>query len=130
MTDGLDWPEAQEYAESLGAHLATLTGPEEANFVYSILPSTGNEYFAYLGCYQPSNAVEPSGDWTWVTGEAWSFADWYSPNPSDSGTGEDYLEVKVQLLVTLLGGMMVLPPGSLPFVLEAAIVDDWMGTEA
>ena len=130
VTDGLDWPEAQEYAESLGAHLATLTGPEEANFVYSILPSTANEYFAYLGGYQPDNAVEPSGDWTWVTGEAWSFADWYSPNPSDSGTGEDYLEVKVSASGDVVGWNDGAGAGfPLPFVLEwaVAIVDDCDG---
>ena len=32
------------------------------------------------------------GSWTWVTGESWSYTNWYGSNPDNSGN-EDYLEI-------------------------------------
>jgi hypothetical protein len=63
------WLEAKSDAESRGAHLLTVTRPEEWHFVYTHIdpqPWGG----AVLGGYQLPESHEP-GIWVWITGEPW-----------------------------------------------------------
>ena len=48
----------------------------------------------WLGGFQDltsPNYSEPSGGWTWVTGEPWSYTNWFPGEPNNTGGGEDYL---------------------------------------
>ncbi|QSS96885.1 lectin-like protein [Psychroflexus sp. ALD_RP9] len=70
------------------AHFATITNPEENNFIANYLTnnSLGN---AYIGLNDQQN----EGDYVWETGEEFIYTNWNSGNPSNSGSGEDVGEI-------------------------------------
>ena len=70
-------------------YLACINSAAENSF----LVSTFNVH-AWIGAYQPSGSPEPSGNWSWVTGEAWSYSNWNAGEPNNVGT-EDYGEFYV-----------------------------------
>jgi hypothetical protein len=87
------WTQARDLAASrswggLAGHLATLTSQAENDWVWSALSQPSS---CWLGGFQPSGSVEPAGGWQWVTGEPWSYANWSSGEPDNSGGYEDYL---------------------------------------
>ncbi|MBI5439828.1 MAG: PEP-CTERM sorting domain-containing protein [Deltaproteobacteria bacterium] len=47
----------------------------------------------WLGGYQPAGSSEPSGGWTWVTGESWNYSHWSGGEPNNWGGGENYLQL-------------------------------------
>ncbi len=55
-------------------HLATVTSAEENAFIVDMT----NSYNHWLGGYQPAGSDEPAGNWQWVTGEPWIYANWNS----------------------------------------------------
>lgn len=83
------------------AHLATITSAAENDFAFSLLSaanfysdSFGSNIGPWLGGFQDRNAPdfsEPSGGWRWVTGEVWSYTNWSSGEPNNSGGAEDAL---------------------------------------
>ena len=85
--------------EGEGWHLATLTSSIENLFVYSLISDDRrfwrwdgiNAAGPWLGGFQPAGSPEPSGGWTWVTGEPWSFTCWASGEPCNLGGSENYL---------------------------------------
>ena len=82
------WGYAKLKCEELGGHLATLTSPNEREFVRSQLAS-GPWYF--LGGYQDLSAldfIEPDGGWRWVTGEPWTPL-WAEGQPENGGGNQD-----------------------------------------
>jgi len=81
-------------------HLATLTDQAENDFVYAL----ADVHWFWVGGYQDVNDPaysEPLGAWKWVTGETWSYANWYAGEPNNTGAhgDENYLE-----LLTAAGG--------------------------
>jgi formylglycine-generating enzyme required for sulfatase activity len=85
VADGVGWHEAQAFATTVGGHLASITSALENAFVFGI----ANIDAAFGG----SPVVGPwlggkrisSDEWEWVTGEPWSFTNWYPPNPDGPG---------------------------------------------
>jgi len=98
---GLTWTVADSAAQTAGGYLATLTSANESSFVFTNVASTqssawftdtaGNGEGPWLGGFQPNGSSEPSGGWTWVTGETWSYTNWASGEPSNGNGGEDKL---------------------------------------
>jgi hypothetical protein len=86
--------DASAWAQSRGAHLATLTSSEENSFAANLAPGD-----FLLGGYQdvasPSYS-EPGGAWRWVTDEPWVFTSWMPGEPQNGGwpdlRGEHYLQ--------------------------------------
>ncbi len=81
------WTEAQAIAEGLvyhgvNGHLATITSPEEQVFLQNrLVLFPGNN--VWIGGFQPAGSPEPAGNWQWVTGEPFSYANWrpsFEPN--------------------------------------------------
>ena len=70
-----------------GWHLATLTSASENAFVVSLIAAglPGRSHF-WLG----GTDATVEGTWTWVTGEAFSYANWGAGEPNNSGN-EDYM---------------------------------------
>ncbi len=96
---GLTWDQANAKVDAMGAgwRLATITSEGEKDFVASLLydPSVSTQYIyeALLGGYQPLSETNPAANWTWVTGETFSYTNWYAGEPNDwFGPGsEQYL---------------------------------------
>jgi hypothetical protein len=86
---GINWDVAQAAATAEGGYLATITSPEENGFVFSLInyPQFWNmaDYTMgpWLGGYQPEGSSEPVGGWTWVTGEPFSYTNWYPGEPNN-----------------------------------------------
>jgi hypothetical protein len=84
---GISWSDASS-ALPAGYHLATVTSAAEQSFIESLLVGLGGEF--WLGGFQPAGSPEPAGNWSWVTGEAWSYTNWFGGEPNNLG-GEDHL---------------------------------------
>jgi hypothetical protein len=92
--EGVTWTTANSYVADMGGgwHLATLTSSAENDFVASLLStSLADRSHFWLG--GTDAAVE--GTWTWVTGEAWSYTNWWGGEPNNVGD-EDYLAMDLR----------------------------------
>ncbi|MBR2742689.1 MAG: InlB B-repeat-containing protein [Clostridia bacterium] len=69
------WDEAKAYCEAQGGHLAAITTSEEDLFLYDYIKKSGYNS-VYFGL------TNTSGSWKWVTGEAFSYCDWATGQPS------------------------------------------------
>jgi len=92
----LTWDQANQAAAARPGnwHLATVTSPGEQAFIESLgLP--GNEF--WLGGFQnPLSTLEREANWTWITGEAFSYTNWATvlfiePNDYFGPGSEQYL---------------------------------------
>jgi len=84
------WQEAKIYAERLGGYLATVTSPEERNWIYQTFPHSR----FWLG--GTDEVLE--GHWQWITGEEWDYANWGVGEPNNfMGMMEDMLEMSTLL---------------------------------
>jgi hypothetical protein len=76
----------------LTGYMATSTSAQENQFLVS------NMQGAYVGKHwlggsQAAFSAEPSGGWSWTTGETWSFTNWNPGQPNNGSSGaEDSLE--------------------------------------
>jgi hypothetical protein len=102
---GISWTGAAAAAAAAGGYLATLTSAAEGTFVYNNLVNNaaywnqepgGSNLGPWLGGYQTSdNGSQPALNWTWVTGETWSYTNWHSGEPNNyTGILENYLSYK------------------------------------
>jgi len=93
-TTDLTWAQARALAEAMGGHLVTITSSAENDFVAALVTAQGegNLERYWLGGYQTSPGVnEPLGSWTWVTGEAWNYANWAAGEPNNGGGTQHFL---------------------------------------
>jgi hypothetical protein len=75
----MSWDAHKENAEHLGGHLATITSAAENSVVWNL----GDwPIVCWLGGRAPAGQGCIPSAWTWVTGEAWSYAPWASPEPN------------------------------------------------
>lgn len=102
----MTWTQAKSAAESasylgMQGHLATLTSQGENDFVgnTTFLGDSVGLYSdnVWIGGYQTSNDDEPAGNWAWVTGETWSWTNWYTNEPN----GGDYLRLGADIFGSL-----------------------------
>jgi alpha-tubulin suppressor-like RCC1 family protein len=87
---GLNWMQADQAAHSDGGYLAVITSAEENNFVFNVVNdpqffsgSGGNGSGPALGGVRTNFTSPASADWTWETGEPWSYTAW-GPGQPDS----------------------------------------------
>ena len=83
----INWTQARDSAYALGGHLITITSQEEQDFIETSLYNVSAEGRLWMG----GTDEEVEGTWKWITGEQWSYTNWYGTNPGN-GT-EDYLEI-------------------------------------
>ncbi len=106
VPEGLSWEEAKERAEADGGHLVTIGSAEENELVHSLIAENADLWVTvevtdvsegeerpiqatlgpWIGLYQPPGSPEPDGGWTWVTGEALDYSNWWTlegPEPND-----------------------------------------------
>ena len=92
---GIDWADARASAASMtfmgvSGHLATITSAAEDEFVLSLFDPNSPAGQAWIRGIQPAGSPEPGGGWQWITGETWSFTNWYvaangSTEPNNDG---------------------------------------------
>ena len=87
---GITWTLANELAQAEGGYLATITSAEEQAFVFSLVANDPqywefccNYSGAALGGSQREGAPEPAGGWHWITGESWTYSNWYPGQPNN-----------------------------------------------
>lgn len=85
---GITWADAEQAAEEMGGHLATITSAEENEFIVSALGIGRNPY--WLGGFQVAGSAEPDLEWQWVTGEAFDYTNWANGEPNNQNN-EDAL---------------------------------------
>lgn len=94
-TDGpISWNNALLEVDSIdefdeNGYLATLTSQAESDWVLSNL-QMGD---VWLGAIQAPGSTEPDGGWGWITGEPWSYTNWCSVEPANSGGNEDRITI-------------------------------------
>ncbi|MBQ3264332.1 MAG: RICIN domain-containing protein [Ruminococcus sp.] len=79
------WKEAFQFCEQQGGHLVTITSQEEQSFINNMLTHAANKR-VWAGAVD----VYTEGKWQWITGESFSYKNWGSGEPNNSGD-EDYL---------------------------------------
>ena len=86
-SSGLSWTAAKQQAERRGGYLATPLTTEENQFIFQLIPAGAwvGIFGPWLGGYQPAGSSEPSGGWSWVTGETWSWTAWRAGEPNNAG---------------------------------------------
>jgi hypothetical protein len=92
---GIAWQDAQDQASSLAidgvaGHLATITSAPENDLVISLLPNL-LDVAAYLGGVRTALGPALTDNWTWITGETWSYTNWSPAEPN--GSNENYLDM-------------------------------------
>jgi hypothetical protein len=97
---GITWQDAKTLAgqmQYLGVQgrLATITSWGENDFI--TIHVMRKVETAWVGGFQPSPSPEPSGNWQWITGEAWSYTNWGPGLPDNDltfdGIDENALQV-------------------------------------
>ncbi|NQU96493.1 MAG: protein kinase, partial [Chloroflexi bacterium] len=95
VEEGIRWGQAMERArnmslESVQGYLATITSPEENEWVRRLVSDAGVGN-TWLGGVQAVPNAGPASDWHWITGERWEYTNWAGGEPNDSGQDEIYL---------------------------------------
>jgi len=93
-SDLMSWADAQDAAAAKGGYLATIASAEENAFVFNLTVSTPKAWIYSpqwaIGPWLGGNDAASEGNWQWVTGEPWGYANWLAGQPDNWGD-EDYL---------------------------------------
>lgn len=87
----VSWNAAKKEAEAAGGHLAVITSEDEYNTVCDIANESGLTYI-WLGAriYSTDDSWDEQG---WITGEEWTYDNWYPNEPSKIDTGDNVEEL-------------------------------------
>ena len=80
-TGSATWTTARTNCSNMGGHLVTITTSGEQSFLFGLWPS------GWIGLTDEVS----EGTWRWVTGETYSYKNWNSGEPNNSGN-EDYVQ--------------------------------------
>ena len=82
----LSWTDAKSFCAAKGGHLVTITDEAEQAAVVGLLNGCPMGFY-HIGC----SDMAQSGNWSWVNGEGFSYANWDSQAPEPTkGAGEYY----------------------------------------
>lgn len=84
FNEELSWEEARAFCEKMGGHLVTISNAEENVFVSS-LASTSSKDYIRIGAYR-----RYASQFIWCNGEHFTYANWASGEPNNSGGRENY----------------------------------------
>lgn len=84
----MDFETAKEFCESRGGHLVTITSEEENIFIKEII-----HRYATRDFYRIGGIKNNSGEWTWITGEKFSYSDWMKDEPKNYNSGENSIVI-------------------------------------
>ena len=75
--DSITWSKAKEYCESIGGHLVTVNTQAEQDFLINLSESSKKKNL-WIGAKSDN-----SGNYSWVTGEVFSFTNWATGEPNN-----------------------------------------------
>lgn len=84
------WTEAKADCEANGGHLVTIADKAEQLTVQKLF-SYDSSTTAWIGATDEEN----EGEWTWCTGEEFSYTNWNSGEPNNSDGDEDYAGIYI-----------------------------------
>ncbi|MFQ5644472.1 MAG: hypothetical protein ACE5FQ_12365 [Thiogranum sp.] len=127
----ITWEDARAAAQARGPgwDLATITSAEENAFVEGLFTADAGffnccKYPFPLGRIAPgpwlgaTSSTLASNDWTWVTGEAFTFADWGPTAPASNGNQLSYAEMGTARLVAWNDSYSPNPSGPISYIAE------------
>jgi len=82
----MTWTQAYSFCMNSGGYLATLTSFSENDYVYYNLVKPTKHY-----CWLGGTDIKTEGDWRWITGETWKYANWGEGEPNNYCANEQYL---------------------------------------
>ena len=88
--DLVAWDVAASDASNLGGHLATITTPDENQYIVDNFDGLGSGQ-VWIGLFQNTSSPdysEPGGGWEWITQEPFNWNNWTPTEPNNSGKGE------------------------------------------
>jgi MYXO-CTERM domain-containing protein len=86
---GISWTDANNAATGMGGYLATITSASENAFVFSVIDNP--QYWDRNSSFTPAwhgpwiGGIYNGSSWQWVTGEPWTYTDWFPGEPSGDG---------------------------------------------
>lgn len=83
--DDMTWEEAEEYFESLGGHLMTISSKEENDYAIRYMMEEG-----YTSAYFGFTDAKTEGEWEWITGEQSNYTNWAEGEPNSENPTENY----------------------------------------
>ncbi len=80
------WDDAKAFAESKGGYLATITSGAEGQWLYDAF-GPALRIVSGLRTFGGSDLAN-EGQWQWITGETWSYTNWWAGEQNDYGGNE------------------------------------------
>ena len=81
-----NWFDAYTYCESLGGHLATITSQQEQSIITDMM-TTASANIYWIG------GLKNTSGWEWITGESFTYTNWYKNQPGNKNNNEWFLHV-------------------------------------
>src|SRR5215831_10672657 len=110
----ISWEGANAAAIAAGGYLATVTSSAENDFIFGFINNVRfwHGYSGpWLGGYQDPGTQQPNANWRWVTGEPWSYSNWQTGQPNDSGgKAEDKLQFGFGPIAAVWNDIMSIDP--------------------
>ena len=75
------WNDAEEYAQSLGAHLVTINNQEENNWIINVLIPSEKYYEESEAVFWIGLFLNESNEFEWISGEPLIYTNWSSGQP-------------------------------------------------
>lgn len=87
INQNISWQGANAAAASMGfngmsGHLVTVTSARENVWLTDTF-GANRLHLHWLGGFQTTGSPEPGGGWGWITGEPWSFTNWWPGEPNN-----------------------------------------------
>ncbi|KAK7138320.1 hypothetical protein R3I94_013821 [Phoxinus phoxinus] len=86
FSQSVRWITAERNCQTLGANLASVHDKPENDFLLSLFPSSTR---TWVGAHDG----EQEGEWLWSDGSVYSYTNWCSGEPNNSGGPENCLEI-------------------------------------
>ncbi|MEM8553973.1 MAG: lectin-like protein [Pseudomonadota bacterium] len=88
--DALSYGDNLDYADSIGANLASINSVEENQYIGRII-TPGDTY--WVGGFQEAGAAEPDGGWSWSDGSEFTFENWDPAQPDNALGVENNIQI-------------------------------------